>query len=109
MVSNTLNEFASSGGAVLVIPDTLVKSILGLSFNEQLKTRAEFEWVDSEDMVSMMSLNTEHPHFDGVFSSTPSRMDLPKSRKALSYRANAQVESLGLNWNSSNFFSKIKS
>ena len=106
--SNTLNEFASSGGAVLVIPDTLeINSRFEFLMNS-LKLGAEFEWVDSEDMVSMMSLNTEHPHFDGVFSSTPSRMDLPKSRKALSYRANAEVESLGLNWNSSNFLAKSK-
>ncbi|MBQ81154.1 MAG: hypothetical protein CL825_01100, partial [Crocinitomicaceae bacterium] len=104
----TLNEFASSGGAVLVIPDTLeINSRFEFLMNS-LKLGSEFEWVDSEDMVSMMSLNTEHPHFDGVFSSKPSRMDLPKSRKALSYSAPAEVESLGLNWNSSNFLAKSK-
>ena len=76
--SNALNEFASSGGTVLVIPDTLeINSRFEFLMNS-LKLGSEFEWVDSEDMVSMMSLNTHHPHFDGVFSSTPSRMDLPK-------------------------------
>ncbi len=104
--SNNLVEFAQGGGAVLVIPDTVEINpraellMSGLGFGDG------FKWVKSKDLVSASGLNVKHPHFDGVFSSTPSKMDLPKSRYALSYRAESGVERLGSNWNGENLLAK---
>ena len=106
--SNRLKAFAEEGGAVLVIPDTneinpraeLLMSSLGFGDG--------FHWVTSKEMVSARGLNVKNPHFDGVFSSTPSKIDLPKSMYALSYRSKAEVQSLGSNWNGEHLLARTE-
>ena len=106
--SNTLAKFVDGGGTVLIIPDTneinpraeLLMS--GLGFGE------DYVWDRSDELNAINSLNVEHPHFDGVFSSIPSKMDLPKSSMALRYKASAEVERLGRNWNDQNFLAKAQ-
>lgn len=104
--SNSLKKFAENGGAVLIIPDTIAFNtraellVNGLGFGE------DFSWDQTPEPTSISSLNVEHPHFDGVFSSTPEKMDLPKSKLALSYRPHSEVQRLGSNWNGHNFLAK---
>ena len=104
--SNSLREFAEAGGAVLIIPDSVEINpraellMNGLGFGDG------FHWIKSEEMTSILGLNVEHPHFDGVFSSTPSKMDLPKSKFALGYNPESEVQRLGSNWNGEHFLAK---
>ena len=49
-----------------------------------------------------------HPFYDGVFSSTPSKMDLPKTKYALKYSSGVNTEKLGTNWNGSNFIARSR-
>ena len=106
--SNTLAKFVDGGGTVLIIPDTNEINpraellMNGLGFGE------EYVWDRSDELNAINSLNVEHPYFDGVFSSTPSKMDLPKSIMALRYKASAEVERLGSNWNGQNFLVKAQ-
>ena len=106
--SNSLKKFAENGGAVLVIPDTVDFNtraellVNGLGFGD------DFSWDSTREPTSISSLNVEHPHFDGVFSSTPAKMDLPKSKLALKYRPHPEVQRLGSNWNGENFLAKSR-
>ena len=104
--SNTLSKFVEEGGAVLIIPDTSEINTRAELLMSSLGFGEEFVWDRSEEKLNVGSLNVEHPHFDGVFSSTPSKMDLPKTRMALRYKAAAEVERLGSNWNGQNFLAK---
>ena len=104
--SNILAKFVDGGGTVLIMPDTneinprAEMLMSGLGFGE------DYVWDRSNELNAINSLNVEHPHFDGVFSSNPSKMDLPKSCMALRYKASAEVERLGSNWNGQNFLAK---
>ena len=106
--SNSLKKFAENGGAVLVIPDTVDFNtraellVNGLGFGD------DFSWDSTREPTSISSLNVEHQHFDGVFSSTPAKMDLPKSKLALKYRPHPEVQRLGSNWNGENFLAKSR-
>ena len=106
--SNTLAKFVDGGGTVLIIPDTSEINPRAELLMSDLGFGEEYVWDRSGEMNAINSLNVEHPHFDGVFSSTPPKMDLPKSSMALRYKASAEVERLGSNWNGQNFLSKAQ-
>ena len=106
--TNSLVQFVNEGGAVLVIPDTLEFNSRAELLLSELGLGSGFSWDRIEESTSIAELNVVHPFYDGVFSSTPSKMDLPKSKYALKYGSGVHTERLGTNWNGTNFLGRSR-
>ena len=94
-LTETLVKFASLGGTVLVIPDSSNSSSRANYLRTQFGFGSGSNWNLTESPVSIGNLNVDHPLFDGVFSSTPKRMDLPSSDRCISRNISPDEEILG--------------
>ena len=83
-LTKTLFDFSSSGGTVLIIPDSSNISSRANYLRTQFGFGSGSKWNLSETPVSIGNMNVDHPLFDGVFSSTPKRMDLPSTDRCIS-------------------------
>lgn len=108
--TSSISNFVNNGGTALIIQDTSTISNRSNNLLEQLNFGTEFTWVTTDEVTSIRSLNTNHPFFEGVFSTaTNDRMDLPKTKYSLEGRFYHNVESLGISWNGVNAIAKASS
>ena len=106
-LTNTLVEFAALGGTVVVIPDSSNSSSRANYLRTQLGFGSGSKWNLSESPVSIGNLNVDHPLFDGVFSSTPKRMDLPSTDRCIARNISPDEEILGTMSSGLVFLSRI--
>lgn len=105
--TESISSFVENGGTALILPDSSEISSRVNGLLRELNLGDGFVWSKERELVSIKSINTEHPFFTGVFSSKVSgRLDLPKTRFSLEGQLSSDVESLGLNWDGGNAFSK---
>ena len=93
-LTNSLYDFSSLGGTVLIIPDSSNTSSRANYLRTQFGFGSGSKWNLSDSPVSIENINVDHPLFDGVFSSTPNRMDLPSTDRCITRNVSPDEEVL---------------
>ena len=104
---SSLKRFAQGGGTVLIIPDSSSFNSRTIKLIETFEFGTDYSWIHHEDLQAISSLNFSHPLFKGVFSSTPEKMDFPKSNQMISRRKNPKEENIGMMWGDESFLSRV--
>ena len=106
-ITQSLVDFTSNGGTVLIIPDSVNNS----SRAELLRTKLGFGegkvWHKTNNPEPLKNIQFSHPLFDGVFLTPPNKMDMPVSDRCISRKVTDDEEVLGSTSRGYPFLSRV--
>jgi len=106
-ITQSLVDFTSNGGTVLIIPDSVNNS----SRAELLRTKLGFGegkvWHKTNNPEPLKDIKFSHPLFNGVFLTPPNRMDMPVSDRCISRKVTDDEEVLGITSRGHPFLSRV--
>ena len=106
-ITQSLVDFTSNGGTVLIIPDSVNQS----SRAELLRTKLGFGkgkvWNKSKTPEPLENIKYAHPLFHGVFLTPPNRLEMPVSDRCISRVVADEEEVLGNTARGFPFLSRI--
>jgi hypothetical protein len=106
-ITQSLVDFTSNGGTVLIIPDSVNNSARA----ELLRTKLGFGegkvWDKTNNPEPLKNIKFSHPLFNGVFSTPPNRMDMPVSDRCISRKVTDEEEVLGSTSRGLPFLSRV--
>ncbi|HHZ82138.1 MAG TPA: hypothetical protein EYN28_05965 [Flavobacteriales bacterium] len=79
----SLKNFAMKGGSVVIIPDSSNLSRKAHSLRTEMGFGSGVAWSISESPEAVGNLRFNHPFFEGMFSSIPTRMDMPSTDRCI--------------------------
>ena len=106
-ITQSLVDFTSNGGTVLIIPDSLNNNPKA----ELLRTKLGFGkgkvWNKTKKPEALKNIKFLHPLFHGVFSSPPTRLDMPVSDRCIARIVSDKEEVLGSTSKGFPFLSRV--
>ena len=106
-ITQSLVDFTSNGGTVLIIPDSVNNS----SRAELLRTKLGFGegkvWHKTNNPEPLKNIQFSHPLFDGVFLTPPNKIDMPVSDRCISRKVADDEEVLGSTSRGYPFLSRV--